>query len=344
MRLLDKAAQYRSPVVVTPDGDPARAMTVTGPSDYAADVAACPLRYVLGDDLTRASAELAFADGDRLAGCIDLIHIPAPLIWVEWNDAVHKQVVYEAESSAHLDSGAAGKTVGVLLRASTSGRTGVARTFWSDLPAEDGRNMVLSPIETHFDLGGNFGPGADVPGVLSGELASVTDTEDAGVSALLDCVRFRFDERWVNYYRAAAITPNQQRTAVLGSLAAVARDAPLLLAFFLLLNARDATRSVAVSRGDINRKRQIHKRAPLLDHIEVRSTIGSLGVTTDPNEGVGTRRPSRLHHVRGHIVRRANRVFWRTPHLRGRACTGIIRSRTVCLSFKRERRPNADRP
>jgi hypothetical protein len=341
MRLLDKVAQYRSPVLVTPDGDPSRAITVTGPSDYAADVAACPLRYVLGDDLTRASAELAFAEGDRLAGCLDLIRIPAPLLWIEWNDAVHKRVVYESGSSTSHDPGGAGRQVGVLLRATTNGRSGLARTFWSDLSAEGERDVVLSPIETHFDLRGDFAPGADVPGVLSGELASVTDDEDAGVSALLDCVRFRFDERWVTYYRAAAITPSQQRTAVSGSLEAVARDAPLLLAFFLLLSARDATRSLTVARDAINRKRQYSGRAPLLDHIEVRSTIDSMLTATDTNEGgVGTRRASRLHHVRGHIVRRANRVFWRTPHLRGRASAGIVRSRTVFLSF--ECRPNAD--
>jgi hypothetical protein len=292
MRLLDQVAQYRSAVIVSPDGDPSRKISVTGSRDYVADVVACPLRYVLGDDLTRASAELAFAEGDRLAGCLDLIRIPTPLLWIEWNDAVHKQVVFESRSSANPDPGAAGRQVGILLRATTFGHKGVARTFWSDPSADGARDVVLSPIETHFDLGGDFVPGADVPAVLSGELAGITDAEDSGVSALLDCVRFRFDDRWATYYRAAAITPNQQRTAVHGSLAAVARDAPFLLAFFLLLSAHDATRSVAVARDAINRKRHHSGRAPLLDHIEVRSTIDSMRATPDTNEGgVGTRRP-----------------------------------------------------
>jgi hypothetical protein len=38
-----------------------------------------------------------------------------------------------------------------------------------------------------------------------------------------------------------------------------------------------------------------------------------------------------LHHVRGHIVRRGNKVFWRSPHLRGDARLGVVRSRTVQL-------------
>ena len=51
-------------------------------------------------------------------------------------------------------------------------------------------------------------------------------------------------------------------------------------------------------------------------------------------EGAGRRSP-RLHHVRGHLVRRDSQVFWRLPHLRGNASRGVVRSRTVCLSFAR---------
>jgi hypothetical protein len=45
------------------------------------------------------------------------------------------------------------------------------------------------------------------------------------------------------------------------------------------------------------------------------------------------RRGPRLHHVRGHIARRGDKVFWRLPHLRGSARLGVVRSRTVQLSF-----------
>jgi hypothetical protein len=48
---------------------------------------------------------------------------------------------------------------------------------------------------------------------------------------------------------------------------------------------------------------------------------------------MGSRRPARLHHVRGHLVRREDRIFWRMAHLRGQALQGLVRSRTVCLSF-----------
>jgi hypothetical protein len=41
------------------------------------------------------------------------------------------------------------------------------------------------------------------------------------------------------------------------------------------------------------------------------------------------RRGRRLHHVRGHLMRRGNKIFWRIPHLRGTSRAGTIRTRTV---------------
>jgi hypothetical protein len=335
VRLLDQVVQDRSQTLFALAADRTRLFNVGSPVDFAAEVSACPLRYVLRDDLTRASAELAFANGDRLAGCLDLIRIPAPLMWIEWNDAIHRQVIYETSACKERDADAAGRQAGVLLRAAPNGLNAVARTFWSAESVSGKRELTLSPLETHFDLTGDFGAAEDFPAVLAGGLAGLRDSQDQGVTALLDCVRFKFDERWAEYYRAAATTADKQRTVVYDSLAAIGHDAPLLLAFFLLLNARDATSPLGVSRNMINRKRLAQARAPLLDHIEISSTLNLLRATGNPDSVAAIRRPSRLHHVRGHIVRRANRIFWRTPHLRGRASAGVIRSRTVCLSYDR---------
>jgi len=95
MRLLDLVAQCRDPLVILPCAHGSQPIKVSGPSDFARTIVECPLRFVIADDLTRASAELAFADGDRLASCLDLLGIPAPLLWVEWSDAVHQQVLRE---------------------------------------------------------------------------------------------------------------------------------------------------------------------------------------------------------------------------------------------------------
>jgi hypothetical protein len=161
------------------------------------------------------------------------------------------------------------------------------------------------------------------------------------MSYLLDHVRFRFDDSWAAYYCAAATNPDTQREVVHGSLAAVARDPPLILAFLLLLVAKDATRRIPVSRAAINRKRRANGRPPLLDHIEVRASLDSIQQSEPGGYEPTGRQSPRLHHVRGHLVRRDNRVFWRVPHLRGSAARGMVRSRTICLSFARPRAVDA---
>lgn len=334
MRLLDLIAQSRDPFVVVPRAHCAP-MRVSGPGDFAQRVAECPLRFVIADDLTRASAELAFADGDRLAGCLDLLRIPAPRIWVEWSDAIHQQVICECGTVAQIHPNAFGRQVGVLLQASACGRSGMARTFWSVSGAAGECGAQMSPVETYINLDDRFAPAADGSGMLRGEYASLAQTHNSGVGDLLERVRFRFDDRWLNYYQEAARDADSREDVIRKSLAAVAHDIPLLLAFFLLLNAKGATRPVPVQRGVLNRKRLARDRAPLLDHIEVHASLpGHPGAEQDiAANGFGSRRSPRLHHVRGHLVRREDRVFWRMPHLRGSALQGVVRSRTVCLSF-----------
>jgi hypothetical protein len=92
-----------------------------------------------------------------------------------------------------------------------------------------------------------------------------------------------------------------------------------------------------VSRAVINRKRQIHGRPPLLDHIEVRASLDAVQAADASAAEAAGRQSPRLHHVRGHLVRREDRVFWRVPHLRGSAARGMVRSRTVCLSISQPR-------
>jgi hypothetical protein len=332
MRLLDSVASCRAPLAA-PGHGPTR-LDALGPSRFAAQVAACPLRFVLGDDLTRASAELAFADGARLVGCLDLLRMPAPHLWIEWNDEVHKRVIHETQSTAEFDAAATGRKVGVLLRASADGLTAVTRTFWVDASGDGGTGLTLSPLETHIDLRGAFTDVAGGKDVLSGGFLDVTHGGNSATAGLLDHVKFRFDEPWADYYREAATDAQFKRSLIDHSIESIAWDAPFLIAFLLLLSAKDATRSVAVSRAAINRKRLAHGRAPLLDHIEVNAALDAVATGESPGDFSGRHSP-RLHHVRGHLVRRETRVFWRVPHLRGSAARGAVRSRTVCLAFSR---------
>jgi hypothetical protein len=336
MRLLDLVAHSTQPMILAPHAGARQWIEVSGPSDYAGQVSQCPLRFVIGDDLTRASAQLAFADGDRLAGCLDLLRIPASSLWVEWSDEVHQQAIYQCGSIAQREPAAPGRQVGVWLQASPGGRAAIARTFWNEVgPHALPGAVQMSPLETHIDLDGTFSSHADLDDIFRGSFIHVTNGADPGVAAILERVRFRFDAPWSAYYRVAAPDADARREVLRGSVAAVARDIPMLLAFFLLLNAKGATRPIPVDRTFLNRKRVGRGRAPLLDHIEVRASLPEHDGVTGFSELPGSRRPPRLHHVRGHLVRREDRIFWRTPHLRGSASQGIVRSRTVCLSFAR---------
>jgi hypothetical protein len=339
MRLLDSIARSFSPLVLR-SGKFHGQVQPAGASRFAAQMVACPLRFVLGDDLTQASADLAYADGARLVGCLDLLRMPAPYLWIEWNDEVHKRVIYETRSAVEFDSAAAGRKVGILLRASANGLTAVGRTFWADPAADEHADVTLSPLETHFDLRGEFADSGefanskDAHDVLSGGFLNATHGGNAATASLLDHVRFRFEEPWAAYYRAAAADADFKRRLINDSIDSIAWDAPFVLAFLLLLSAKDATRLMPVSRAAINRKRLANGRAPLLDHIEVNASLDAVSTVESTGESSGRQSP-RLHHVRGHLVRRENRVFWRVPHLRGSGARGTVRSRTVCLAFTR---------
>jgi len=334
MRLLDLVAQCRGPLVIQPAVSGARPIEVSGANNFAQQVRECPLRFVIADDLARASAELAFAEGDRLANCLDLLRIPAPRLWVEWSDAVHKQVICDCGIVTERDPAAFGRRVGVLLRASPDGRSATARTFWNAETLDGQCEAQMSPLESNIDLNDRFEPSAVPDAMLCGHYASLMRPGDAGVSALLEHVRFRFDDEWLKYYEAANPNTHERQEIACASLSAVAHDIPLLFAFFLLLNAHGATRRMPVARGALNRKRLERRREPLLDHIEVHASLPDFSAAQEDRETQGSRCAPRLHHVRGHLVRRADRVYWRTSHLRGTALRGVVRSRTVCLSFR----------
>jgi len=256
-------------------------------------------------------------------------------MWIEWNDEAHKRVIHETRAVAEFDAAATGRKVGVLLRASANGLTAVGRTFWADQASNECAAVTLSPLETHIDLRGEFANAADTHDVLAGGFLEATHGGNSATASLLDHVKFRFDESWASYYRDAAGDADFKRRLITDSINSIGWDAPFIIAFLLLLSAKDATRSLTVSRAAINRKRLAHGRKPLLDHVEVNASLDAVATPERPND-LGGRLSPRLHHVRGHLVRREHRVFWRVPHLRGSAARGAVRSRTVCLAFARK--------
>ncbi len=339
MRLLDHVAQSTAPCVVE-QHDGTR-WSLPGTSDFAATLRRCPLRYVLSDELVRTCIALAYSDGDELGGCLDLVHFPAEALWIEWDETAR-----QIELARCLGPGAPGLSpgaalrAGMLLRAEPSCRSGQLRTFWLDSAVP--REPVLAPVQTLLDLDGG-GSAAPAMALLDGAAVSVGDPASKAIDALLRCARFRLDEPWRRYYLHAARDEGTRRQVITRSLAAVAFDVPLLFALCLLLAVRDDLQRRPVSLARLNAKRTRAGRPPLLEHLEISAPVFTAPAPWQHAEGPGTRRGPRLHHVRGHLVRREDSVYWRAPHWRGHMRLGRVRSRTVALrlsgsSLQEERR------
>lgn len=338
MRLLDRIAQSRAPLLVSRGTEVVR---LPGPADYAAAVAACPLRLVLTDPLTRVCTSLAYAEGDRLGGCLDLVRMPATRLWVEWLDAPRLEVVSAALGNAAAGERAPAMRAGVYVSADPSGRRGRARTFWG--PADGDGEACLAPLVTEFDLDGDDHAAGSIAGTFDGAPARL-EADDAALAGILRCLRFRFDAAWAAYYRGACTTAAEREAVLRASLASVGTDLPVLFALCLLLSSRLRLPERRPDLVRLNRRRARDGRAALLDHAELAVPVMSAYSTAPPRAGDPRRMP-RLHHVRGHLVRRGSQVFWRVPHLRGRAAFGHLRARSLTLHFEsRSRAPLDARP
>jgi len=222
------------------------------------------------------------------------------------------------------------RRTGVLIAADPTGRAGTMRTFWS----MQNEQVYSAALLTDFNLDRVVRPALDISAVFSGAPFGVVIPMEAALDELLSHVCFRLDPAWANYYRTADLTERQQLLVLREALGTMAFDMPMILALFLLFAAKDGLQRRAADLERLNRARQRSGKRALLDHIEVRAPIAvGYQCPASPAANGNRRRSPRLHHVRGHIARRGDKVFWRLPHLRGSARLGVVRSRTVQLSF-----------
>ena len=324
MRLLDLVAQSTSAPPTLPGG-----WALPGAHHFAEAVRNCPLRLVLADDLIQYTIQLAYAEGQRLSGCLDLIHAPSQQLWLEWLEATRQSTLSGMPACACTPCYSVRRT-GVLIAADSAGRAGTVRTFWST----QNEQVYSAALLTEFDLDGVVRPALDVGAVFSGAAFGVEIPVEAPLDELLSHVCFRLDPAWANYYRAADLTECQQLLVLREVLGTMAFDMPMIMALFLLFAAKDGLQRRTADLERLNRVRHRSGKRALLEHIEVRAPVAvpyqcPVSVAADVNR----RRGPRLHHVRGHIARRGDKVFWRLPHLRGSARFGVVRSRTVQLSL-----------
>jgi hypothetical protein len=335
MRLADRIAQCRTPFVVQ-NLTNAALTRLSGAADFAADLAQCPARYVLSDELTRVCTALAYSKGARNLACADLLRVPLERVWIEWCDAasLSELQLYGFRPAAKI-AGASGRR-GVFIRSSSDGRRGLIRTFWST--GETEYDLLASSMEAYFDLDTGEDEEPDPPDQQDQQdlpPICVSDSVNQDADILRRCFRFRYERSWAQYYRRAGLSAEREQAIARHALGTMAADIPVLLAFFLLLSTRTGLPQRTPELDRLNRSRTRAGKAPLLEHIEVLSPVLRDSHSAGSGAAALARRAPRLHHVRGHLVRRGAQLYWRVPHLRGDARTGVVRTRTVTWTVDR---------
>jgi hypothetical protein len=342
MRLADQIAQCRTPFIVE-NTITKRQMRLTGAADFSSALVACPTRYSLSDDLVSLCTALAYSKGARTLACADLLHVPGERVWIEWCEApwIKELNRYGFRSGAQRAQ-AVGRR-GALIQSSPQGRHGLIKSFWAN--GDNELDVLASSMEAYFDFDTEEGEDPAAPDGRNGLAISVFDRAAGNADILRRCFRFRYERSWQSYYEQAQLSACQADSIARHALGTIAIDIPVILAFLLLLATRPGLPRRALMLERLNQARMKSGKTRLLDHIEVsspllpefRSAAAGESLTSCPRQG------PRLHHVRGHLVRRGSQLFWRVPHLRGNARAGIVRSRTVTwtLDSPTEHRPSA---
>ena len=341
MRLADQIAQCRTPFIVE-NTITKRQVRLMGAADFSSAVVACPIRYSLSDDLVGLCTALAYSKGARALACADLLHIPGEHVWIEWCEAPWiKELSRYGFRAQHAQ--AAGRR-GALIQSSPQGRRGLIKSFWAN--GDDELDVLASSMEAYFDFDAELGEDPAAPDGRNGSCISVFDRAAGAADILRRCFRFRYERSWQSYYEQAQLSSCQADSIARHALGTIAIDIPVILAFLLLLATRPGLPRRALMLERLNRTRMKSGKTRLLDHIEVSSPLLPEYRSAAAGESVAsyTRRGPRLHHVRGHLVRRGSQLFWRVPHLRGSARAGIVHARTVTwtLDSPTEHRPSAN--
>jgi hypothetical protein len=330
MRLADRIAQCRTPFIVrnTKDGSVTH---LSNAAAFAKDINGCATRYVLSDELTSLCTALAYSKGASTLACADLLHVPAECVWVEWTDAPWRNELARYGFKSPVDSPSSGWR-GVYIQSTPQGRRGLSRTFWANGDSE--LHVLSSSMEAYFDFDTREGEDPEVFGRQQRSSICVSDNAVGDADILRRCFRFRFEHSWQDYYDRAQLTSVQATALSHHALGTIAIDIPVLLAFFLLLATRPGLPRRPLMLERLNKARARSGKAPLLEQIEVFAPLLPEYQSGGCSNGSGaSRRSRRLHHVRGHLVRRGSKLFWRVPHLRGSARAGSIRTRTVTWQF-----------
>jgi hypothetical protein len=277
MRLVDLVFAASLPVDVKRGS---RHFRLPGAASFSGAVNECPLRYVMEESVLDATQTLLIQWADLLNPVDKNFRVPAESMWLEWTGPGSRI------------------KFGVLLEASRSGRSGVIQSFW-----QNGDGADAAQISIHFDF-----DHIAVPGTNSFPLSTLLPRS----YDIDDYLTIRVDDLWYDYF---SHTSQSVIESVRQCVSSVVFDSYRLFAFSRIMSSRINMKRNPVDRSKLNIARSKSRKRPLLDHVEL-----SMDINQSPaaiSRGSSARATTRLHVVRGHLVRRNNNIFWRSTHLRG---------------------------
>lgn len=266
-----------------------------GAAEAARLVQEATLRYIVDGSASRQCFDLVRADLGMLDPANALLRLPAELFWLEW--------LCEASPGTP-----ANHRLGALVQSRPDGRSGVILPFWQ----RDKCEAVMSPVRISFDLDQPVPP---PPGSFASRRLKHVSLPH--LDSLFAHMLAEVDVEWADACRRA--DPKGLPAAVRAEAEAVWFNLPFVLSFALLLDSRGAVEQRPADIARLNRARLKRGRPALLDHIEVSLRIGTAPQPSEHQSSGRGREAPRLHFVRGHSVRRGDKIFWRIPHMRGDA-------------------------
>ena len=294
-----------------------------GTESLAAALAACPMRFALDDAVTDTVTRLAFYPETIVGKALDLVRCPAPSLWLEFRGAARHGVFADTGRLACGHDAAGGQRLGLLIESRNGGRAGTIASAWE---STEGQPPDAAPFVIEFDFDTPIADRAAEDGAWAMRI-----TDFPPLEPLFRHVRFRLKPEWLAYYRERCPDPARFGAVMDQVLQPAAEDVPFVAAFLLLMMSQQAVRLRPADLAALNRVRAKRGRTPLLDHSEMMLEIGEAGGIAGQGDGIDGRAPSRLHLVRGHLVRRGPTIFWRNAHMRGRAELGRIERRSISL-------------
>jgi hypothetical protein len=177
----------------------------------------------------------------------------------------------------------------------------------------------LSPLVTYF----NFDKTPAIPRAANfpawrGE-AFLQLKDEPAIDELLTHLRFCFDAEWATYYHERCNSDHTRAAVLRSSLGCVAFDTPMLMAFFLLLGAKNLLPRQVARNERLNRARKIAGKPLLLEHVEVSAPVDAPRPSSHVPDSESMRSSPRWHHVRGHIAGTRHHRLLASP-TRARQC------------------------